>query len=464
MLSPVGPVIATADVNGDKLTDVYVGGAKENPGKLYLQTANGTFAPSTSFNFKEDFNCTDGDALFFDADMDGDMDLYIVSGGYNDYKKNDKALQDRLYLNNGTGRLTLQADALPKMTNSKSCVRAADIDKDGDPELFVGGRVMPGEYPLPQQSYILESDSPIHYKNIAPAVLPELTAAGMVTDAAWVDLNRDTWPDLIITGEFMPIRVFINEAGKKFREATRSWFDLPEGGLWNKIAAADFDNDGDMDLIAANFGANSQLKSSPSEPLELTFKDFDNNGTIDPILTYYVQGKSYPFAGRDEMVEQIGVLRRKFPDYESYSTATISDIFTPGDLKGSTVISATELRTVFFKNTGSRFEKHILPQEAQFAPVYAVEIFDYNKDGNLDFVLAGNQSANCVKIGVIDASFGQLFEGNGKGNFKYISPPLSGLSMTGDVKSLKFLTVRGRRFLLAGINNYGIVTFRMNIK
>ena len=198
--------------------------------------------------------------------------------------------------------------------------------------------------------------------------------------------------------------------------------------------------------------------------MELTYKDFDNNGTIDPILTYYVQGKSYPFAGRDEMVNQIGVLRKKFPDYASYSTAVLADIFTPGDLKGATVLSATELRTVFYKNTGSKFEKHILPQEAQFAPVYAIEIFDYNSDGNPDFVLAGNQSANCVKIGVIDASYGQLFEGDGKGNFKYISQAVSGLSMTGDVKSLKFLTIRGRRYLLAGINNYGIVTYRMNIK
>jgi len=225
---------------------------------------------------------------------------------------------------------------------------------------------------------------------------------------------------------------------------------------------ADFDGDGNMDIVAGNFGTNSQLKCSPSEPLGLTYKDFDNNGTVDPILTYYVQGKSYPFAGHDEIVNQIGVLRRKFPDYASYSTATISDIFSQGDLKGAGVISATELRTVFYRNTGSKFEKHILPQEAQFAPVYAIEVFDYNRDGNLDFILAGNQSANCVKIGVIDASYGQLFEGDGKGNFKYIAQPASGLSMTGDVKSLKFITIKNRRYLLAGINNYGIVTYRMN--
>jgi enediyne biosynthesis protein E4 len=464
MLSPVGPVIAAADVNNDKLTDIFVGGVKESPGKLYLQTANGTFAPSAAFNFREDLACTDGDALFFDADKDGDMDLYIASGGYHDYAKNDKALQDRLYLNNGAGRFTRQTDVLPKMLNSKSCVRAADIDKNGDMEIFVGGRVMPGEYPLPQQSYILKRDASGRYKNIAPTVLPELSSAGMVTDAAFADLNKDSWPDLIITGEFMPIRVFINDKGKTFREATKSWFDVPEGGLWNKIAVADFDGDGNPDLLAANFGTNSQLQSSASEPLVMTYKDFDNNGTIDPILTYYVQGISYPFAGHDEMVNQIGVLRKKFPDYASYSNATLSDIFSPGDLKGAGVISATELRSVLFKNSGSRFEKRILPREAQFSPAYAIEVLDYNKDGNPDFVLAGNQSSNCVKIGVIDANYGQLFEGDGKGNFRYIPQPLSGLSMTGDVKSLKFITVRGRRYLLAGINNFGIVTYRMNIR
>ncbi len=464
MLSPVGPVMAASDVNGDKLTDLYVGGVKENPGKLYLQTANGNFTPSSYFSFKEDFSCTDGDALFFDADKDGDMDLYIASGGYHEYQKNDKNLQDRLYLNNGSGRFTRKADALPPMQNAKSCVRAADMDKDGDMELFVGGRVMPGDYPNPQQSYILDSDRPAHYKNIAPTVLPELSSAGMVTDAAWVDLNKDSWPDLIIAGEFMPIRVFINENGKRFSEATKSWFDPSEGGLWNKIALADFDGDGNIDIIAGNFGTNSQLKSSPAEPLQLYYKDFDNNGKIDPILTYYVEGKSYPFAGHDEMLNQISALRRKFPDYASYSTATINDIFTPGDLKGAGILTATELRTVFYRNTGSKFEKHILPQEAQFAPVHAIEILDYNRDGKPDFILAGNQSANCVKIGVIDANYGQLFEGDGKGNFKYIPQPESGLSITGDVKSLKFMTVRGRRYLLAGINNIGVVTYRMNSK
>lgn len=464
MPSACGPVMAIADVNGDKLPDIFAGGAKESPGKLFIQSADGKFRASPFFNYKEDFNCTDADAAFFDADNDGDQDLYVVSGGYSDYSRSDNALQDRLYFNTGSGRFARRVNALPQMPASGSCVKPADFDKDGDADLFVGGRLVPGEYPKPQQSYLLVNDGTGKFINSLESLIPELKSGGMVTDAAWVDLNKDSWPDLIICGEFMPIRVFINEKGKKFTEATKTFFTQPDGGLWNRLALADFDKDGDMDIVAGNWGTNSQFKCSPEKPMQMTYKDFDNNGSVDPILTYYLDGKSYPFATRDEMLAQIPVLRRKFPDYKSYADAQITDIFQENDLKNATVLTVTELKTVYYKNTGTGFEKHELPVEARFAPVFAIETVDYDQDGNLDIILAGNQNAACVRLGVIDANYGQLFKGDGKGNFRYIPQSESGLMLSGDVKSLKVITIKNIRYLLAGVNNLGIVTYKLNSK
>lgn len=461
MLSVGGPGIVTDDVNKDNLTDVYVCGTKENPGKLYVQTPAGNFRPSPNFSFPGDVNFTDADALFVDVDNDNDPDLYVVSGGYHDYKKYDRSLQDRLYINDGTGRFTKSKDALPLMTGSKSCVCAADIDKDGDQDLFVGGRVVPGEYPSAPDSYLLINDGKGHFKDMLSTFIPDLKLNGMITDAVFADINKDSWPDLIVAGEFMPIRVFINEQGKRFKEETRTWFDVPEKGFWQKIELADFDHDGNPDLIAGNFGVNSQLKCSGKEPIELRYKDFDNNGSVDPILTYYIQGKSYPFASCDEMLSQLPNLRKKFPTYSSYSEATINDIFSPEDLKNATVLSANDLETSYFRNTGNKFVKQKLPVEAQFAPVYAIEVFDYNNDGNPDFIIGGNQNPNCVRLGVIDANYGQLYEGDGKGNFRYIPQKQTGLALTGDVKSLKVITVNRNRYLLVGINNSGVATYKI---
>jgi len=348
------------------------------------------------------------------------------------------------------------------MLISKSCVAAADIDGDGDLDLFVGGRMMPGEYPKPQESFLLLNDGKGRFTNVAQTYLPDLAPGGMITDAEWTDLNNDGWPDLITAGEFMPIRVFLNIEGKSFKEATNSYFDIPEGGFWNTIALDDIDNDGDIDIIAGNFGTNSQIKGSIKEPVEMTFKDFDNNGTVDPILSYYIQGQSYPFPSRNEMLTQINTLRRKFPDYSSYSDARLTDMFSPEDLKTADVLTATELRTVIYINTGSKFEKTYLPTESQFSPVHAIEIFDYNSDGNKDLLLMGNQNAMCVRLGVMDANYGQLFEGDGKGNFRYIPQDISGLKIIGDVRSVKTMKINGRLFLFAGVSNHGVVAYIMN--
>lgn len=462
MLSPCGPVMASADVNKDGTLDIFVGGTKENPGRLFVQFSNGIFRMMGNFDFKEDTNCSDTDARFFDADGDGDQDLYVVSGGYHEYQAGEEALQDRLYINDGKGNFSKARGAIPQMSPAKSCVRPIDLDHDGDLDLFVGGRVMPGSYPQSPPSYLLLNDGSGHFTEATENLLPLLKNLGMVTDAAWLDVNEDTFADLIVMGEFMPISVFINKQGKRFEEASNQYFKNVESGWWSKLAVADFDHDGDDDLIAGNFGLNSQFKASESEPISMVYSDFDNNGSIDPILVSYVQHKPYPFAGRDELLDQLFPLRKKFTTYAPYSEATLSDLFTPAELSQAKRLAATELRSVYFENQGKQFVKHILPPEAQYAPVHSIEVLDYNHDGHLDFILAGNQSAIRIRLGSIDANFGQVYEGNGKGNFRYVPQAESGLSFTGDVKSMKWIKTAAGEFLLAGINNLGIVAYKRN--
>jgi hypothetical protein len=462
MLSNCGPVMATDDVNADGLTDVYAGGGKGNPGKLFLQGFDGKFNESTSFPSGDMLLYTDADAIFFDADNDKDPDLYVASGGYHDYKANDRALQDRLYLNDGAGNFS-QSNALPPMNVSKSCVRASDFDRDGDLDLFIGSRVIPGAYPVSPESYLLLNNGSGGFTNVTPSHLQPMVAGGMVTDAAWTDLNKDNYPDLIIAGEFMAVRVFINKEGKMFEDATTSFFDQPATGLWNKLAMADFDADGDSDLIAGNIGLNSQLRTNPDELLELTYDDFDKNGSVDPILTYFIKHKPYPFASRDEIQDQLYGLRKKFTTYDAYAKVQLNTIFSSSELEKANTLRANELRTIFFENRNGRFYKHVLPVEAQYSPVYAIEVADFNNDGKLDFILGGNQRAIRIRLGAMDANYGQLFLGDGANGFRYIPQRESGLSLTGDVKSLKLVKIGTQEYLLAGINNKGVIAYKKNV-
>lgn len=461
MLTPCGPVMATGDVNGDGRTDVFAGGTQDNPGKVFIQNTTGHFDESTSPPFHKQH--TDADALFFDADGDHDPDLYVASGGYNDYKENDKALLDRLYLNDGTGKFTLTADALPPMPVSKSCVSANDFDHDGDLDLFVGGRVIPGKYPVTPESFLLRNNGG-RFENITAAMASDLVRPGMVTDALWIDLNADGWDDLVVAGEFMAIEVFLNREGKKLERASDKFFEAPLAGMWTRIMAHDFDHDGDVDLVAGNLGLNTQLRASTTEPITLVYKDFDNNGSIDPMLCHYIQGKSYPFASRDELLDQIYSMRSKFTSYASYADAQLNNVFSAADLKTAQTLTATILESVYLENKQGKFVPHVLPSPAQFAPLYAMTLVDYNKDGNMDLLLGGNQSSIRIRMGVIDANFGQLLEGDGKGNFTYVPQPRSGLSTTGDMKSMEMINVNGEAYLLTGINNVGIQTYKLNEK
>lgn len=459
MLTTCGPIMARGDVNNDGRQDVFAGGAQGNSGRIFIQNTDGSFRESNASAF--DKKHTDADATFFDADNDGDVDLYVVSGGYNEYAPADAALQDRLYINDGKGNFSLNSDRLPQMLVSKSCVAASDYDHDGDLDLFVGGRVIPGQYPATPESFLLQNDGG-KFRKATGEKAEKLSTIGMVTDAEWVDANGDGWEDLVLVGEFMAIEVFTNKAGRKLELETRKFFETPLKGMWNKMLVHDFDSDGDKDLVVGNLGLNTQLKASISEPLELIHKDFDKNGSIDPILTYFIQGKAYPFAGRDELLDQMYSMRSKFTDYASYANASLHNMFSKADLKDAPRLKATTLESMYFENQGGRFVGRNLPAPAQFSPIYAITTLDYNSDGYEDLIVAGNQSSIRIRMGVIDANFGQLYQGDGKGNFTYVPQPQSGLRLTGDTKSLEVIETNGQILLMVGTNNVGITTYRLN--
>ncbi|WP_454803565.1 VCBS repeat-containing protein [Mucilaginibacter phyllosphaerae] len=449
MYSRTAPVITKADVNGDGLEDLFISNDKDSPGKIYLQQKDGKYQALNIIRGKTENAGTVAAAAFFDANGDGKPDLYIAKGGYADYEPNSAVLQDELYLNEGNGRFVLSPMALPVLNaNSKACVKPNDFDGDGDIDLFVGGRVVPGKYPTAPQSYLLLNDG----KGKFTAATIPFAQAGMVTDAQWVDLNNDGRKDLVICGEFMPITVFINTK-EGFTNKTTDYFSTQPKGFWFKMAFADVNGDGKPDLVAGNLGQNTQIQASEKEPAEMYFADFDNNGSIDPVFNFYLGGKSYPFVSRDELNEQIYPMRRRFSSYKAYADASITEVFTPQELATATKLTVNNIQTTLFINQNGKFVATTLPTEAQFAPVSQILTNDFDHDGKTDLLLLGNHSDNRLKIGSIDANYGCLLKGDGKGGFTYVPQPLSGLSITGDVKSALEIQVGKAPYLLIGTSN-----------
>ena len=435
-LSYTGTCLVKGDVNADKLDDVYIGGGNGKSGQLYLQQPDGSFIQKQELAFNLDKESEDVDGLFFDANGDGFNDLYVVSGGYDNYQPDDSLLQDRLYFNDGKGNFTKDGKALPAMHVSKSCVRMADINGDHFPDLFVGGRVIPGQYPVSPQSYLLINDGKGHFTDATVSIAPSIKHIGMVTDAAWLDLNGDNIKDLILVGEWMPISVFINVNGK-LENKTSSYFDKTYSGWWNKLSVADFNKDGKPDLLIGNLGLNTQCKVSEKEPADLYFKDFDANGTTEPILCFYIQGKSYPFLSRDEIVGQINGMSKKFNRYQDYADATLQTVFSPEQLKGASHLTANILTTSLFeRGSDGKFHLQNLPVQAQFSPVFTITPFDYDNDGNEDVLLCGNINHARLRFGNYDANYGMLLKGDGKGHFAYIGQPLSGFNVKGNTRSV----------------------------
>lgn len=461
-LSTQGPHIAKGDVNNDGLEDLWFSGAAGTPGKLYIQRKDGSFEYSRQQSFEADSNCEDIGAHFFDADGDGDLDLYVVSGG-NEYTPQAPELQDRLYLNNGRGSFTKATDRLPVMITSGSVVKAADIDNDGDLDLFVGGRLTPEAYPLSPRSYILENNGKGYFTDVTDKYNKSLTKAGMVTDAVWADINGDKLPDLIITGEWMKIRVFKNTGGA-LTEITETCGLKDTEGWWNSIHAADFDNDGDIDFVAGNMGLNTRIKVSVSEPATIYAKDFDNNGTLDAIMCYFIQGISYPFYAKDDLQTQLPFIKKKYPDYESYADQTIYDIFSADELKSAMQLKATLFSSSYIENKGNdQFEIRPLPREAQYFPVYGIKSGDYNNDGHTDILLAGNFTGTRVKFGEQDAGKGLLLTGNGKGEFTSLQDTESGLFIRGEVRYIEEVKLSsGKSIIIFALNNGKAKIYTLN--
>ena len=451
-LSRQGPCIAVADVNKDGLDDIFFGGAKGHLSQLFIQNTDGSFTKKAEPSFIKDTISEDIAADFFDADGDGDMDLYVGGGGY-EFKENDPAFQGRLYINDGKGNFTKKENSIPKLFISTGCVKAADINGDGKMDLFVGGRVIPGKYPTAPESKILLNDGKGNFSDATARVAPALQNIGMVTDAVWMDINKDGKPDLIIVGEWMPIKVFINDDGKLI-EASADYIKFPSNGWWNSIYAEDMDGDGDMDLVIGNYGLNTQFHCTEKEPMTMYFKDFDNNGSIDPILCYYIDGVSYPAASLDDLTDQLPLLKKKFPEYKDYASATIHDLFADEELKSATILKAVTMQTIYLENQEKNgFKLHKLPLEAQYAPIYSITSIDANQDGKKDLLLCGNNTWTRIKFGRYSANHGVLLSGDGKGNFSYVPQFKSGLNIRGNVRSIKAVKDKNKVQLVVGINN-----------
>jgi enediyne biosynthesis protein E4 len=445
-----GPALAAGDVDGDGRDDIYLGGAKDQAGQLFLQNSNANYVKKTIPQFDKDKAGEDTDAVFFDIDSDGDKDLYVVKGG-SEFSIDDPLLQDKLYRNDHG---QLHEVALPAMPVSGSCARPADIDHDGDLDLFVGGRITPGRYPHTPLTYLLLNDGNGNFTVDESANGLSLRSIGMVTDATWIDLHHDSFPELVIVGEWMKVMIFENEKGK-LKEATKTYFPKELYGFWNTILPYDFDGDGDVDFIAGNQGLNNQIKPSQARPATLYYKDFDDNGSVDPVLCYFIKDKSYPFPTRDELVDQLPMLKKKFTNYASYTNVTFNDIFSKEQRNNCDSLKVNCFETTYFRNDGKKFTIAALPIQMQFSPVCALAVADVNADGSMDLIAAGNFSKTKARTGMLNGNGCFVFLNDAKGNFRFLETAKSGINFNEDVKHL----LVNKNKLLVIPNNGKVRTF-----
>jgi hypothetical protein len=448
--SNMGPFIAKGDINGDGLMDIHVGGASGQSGQLYVQS-NGGFSKISSPVLTNDAQFEDMESIFFDFDGDGDMDLYVVSGG-NEFAENSSYHTDRIYLNNGQGQFSRsQSDVLSKLPKNGKSVAIIDFDKDGDNDILVGNRVVPKQYPKPQTSVLYENIGG-ELVDVTEKVAPEFLDFGIVNDLQTTDINNDGWPDFIAVGEWTGIGVFVNQKGT-FKNIGKEDAILGEKGWWFSVTETDVNHDGLKDYILGNVGLNIKFKASEEKPFKVYATDFDENGTNDIVLSKKYHGTYVPVRGRECSSQQMPFIKEKFETYSEFANASLVDIY--GDkLKTSYENSVTELRSMVLINKGNLvFEKHALPVASQTFPILDAVVADVNHDGFEDIIAAGNIYETEVETPRLDALSGVILLSNGKDG--YISVPYqnSGLFMNGNVKSIEWIGTNKGTFLLNTTNN-----------
>ena len=464
--SEYGPALAIGDVDGNGLDDIIVGGSYSYSAQIFLQQPNGKFIQKSLLPPKDTLNKNreDEGLLLFDADGDGDLDLYVASGGYNSVH-NTNAYQDKLYINDGKGNFTEDTAALPKNFTSKFCVRAIDYDKDGDLDLFVSGRVDPANYPKAVSSFIFRNDTKnghVKFTDVTDSVAPALKNIGLVCDAIFTDFDNDGWDDLILAGEWMPVTFLKNDKGI-FKNVTASTGISNKTGWWNTIAAGDFDNDGDIDYIVGNLGRNSFYQASDQYPVGIVAKDFDKNGTYDAFPWTYLpasqtdtQKERFPAQSRDDVMKQMVGLRKKYEDYKTFANATMDSIFPEKDLAGAQQLQANFLSSAYLRNDGNgKFTLMPLPMQAQLSMLNGLSVNDYDGDGNLDVIMNGNDFGTETTLGRYDALNGLMLHGDDKGNFTPLSIMQSGIYVPGNGKAMVSLKSSKGKCLLTASQNKG---------
>ena len=453
MLSLEGPCLSVGDINGDKLEDVFAGNGKGFPSVIFTQNQDMTFSRLPVPAFDRDTVYETCSSVLEDLDGDGDLDLIAGSGG-NFAPVNSPDYMARLYINDGKGGF-VKSSGFPVIRTNTGAILAYDFDHDQDKDIFIAGKCTPGAFPVTPKSYLLRNDNG-KFRDVTGEVFPQFAEAGMISDMEAGDLDGDGKEELVIVGDWMPVSVF-SYNGKKFENKTEAFGFTNTSGWWKCVNLTDIDGDGDKDIIAGNMGLNHRLRASVDQPVTLVAKDYDANGSIDPIMCFYYQDHLYPYVGRDELIAQIPSLKKKFTRYKMYATATLQDVFSPEDLKGSIYLYTQTFKSAVYRNDKGTFTDMAIPFQAQLSPVYDIIVRDFNHDGKQDILMAGNFLYAETETGEMDAGTGTLLVQKADGSFEYVPNKDHGFWAQGEVRELKSIKLSsGQDAVLTG-NNQGII-------